>query len=205
MVSRHAQKSPPAARPRSARWNVWLWAFTNPGNSNEPATAATLPARSHSRSTRAQRPRSGRLQGLCATAIRASGFRSCARIGFVRDLARASPAHPERPHDRALRRGPGVHLAVPARRGRGGLGSRAFFAAAALTDQIDGYLARRWDVHTAFGKIDPLADRVMIGIAVILMWATGRIPLAAAVIVLARDLALVLGYKLAARVASSSR
>ena len=42
----------------------------------------------------------------------------------------------------------------------------------------------------------------MIGIAVILMWATGRIPLAAAVIVLARDLALVLGYKLVARVAS---
>jgi CDP-diacylglycerol--glycerol-3-phosphate 3-phosphatidyltransferase len=78
-------------------------------------------------------------------------------------------------------------------------GAGLFFAAAALTDQIDGYLARRWDVHTAFGKIaDPLADRVMIGIAVILMWATGRIPLAAAVIVLARDLALVLGYKLVA-------
>ena len=78
-------------------------------------------------------------------------------------------------------------------------GAGLFFAAAALTDQIDGYLARRWDVHTAFGKIaDPLADRVMIGAAVILMWATGRIPLAAAVIVLARDLALVLGYKLAA-------
>ena len=99
-----------------------------------------------------------------------------------------------------------IHLAVPARRGRGGLGSRAFFAAAALTDQIDGYLARRWDVHTAFGKIaDPLADRVMIGIAVILMWATGRIPLAAAVIVLARDLALVLGYKLVAPWLPSSR
>ena len=78
-------------------------------------------------------------------------------------------------------------------------GAGLFFAAAALTDQIDGYLARRWDVHTTFGKIaDPLADRVMIGAAVILMWATGRIPLAAAVIVLARDLALVLGYKLAA-------
>ena len=78
-------------------------------------------------------------------------------------------------------------------------GAGLFFAAAALTDQIDGYLARRWDVHTAFGKIaDPLADRVMIGTAVILMWATGRIPLAAAFIVLARDLALVLGYKLLA-------
>ena len=78
-------------------------------------------------------------------------------------------------------------------------GAGLFFAGAALTDQIDGYLARRWDVHSAFGKVaDPLADRLMIGTAVVLMWASGRIPLAAAVIVLARDLALVLGYKLLA-------
>lgn len=78
-------------------------------------------------------------------------------------------------------------------------GAGLFFAAAAVTDQVDGYLARRWDVHSAFGRIaDPLADRLMIGAAVVLMWATGRIPLAAAVIVLARDLALVLGYKLLA-------
>jgi CDP-diacylglycerol--glycerol-3-phosphate 3-phosphatidyltransferase len=78
-------------------------------------------------------------------------------------------------------------------------GAGLFFAAAALTDQIDGYLARRWDVRSAFGKVaDPLADRVMIGTAVVLMWATGRLPLVAAVIVLARDLALVLGYKLIA-------
>lgn len=78
-------------------------------------------------------------------------------------------------------------------------GAGLFFAGAALTDQIDGYLARRWDVHSAFGRVaDPLADRLMIGTAVVLMWATGRIPLAAAIIVLARDLALVLGYKLLA-------
>ena len=78
-------------------------------------------------------------------------------------------------------------------------GAGLFFAGAAFTDQIDGYLARRWDVHSAFGKVaDPLADRLMIGTAVVLMWASGRIPLAAAVIVLARDLALVLGYRLLA-------
>jgi phosphatidylglycerophosphate synthase len=45
---------------------------------------------------------------------------------------------------------------------------------------------------------DPLADRLMIGTAVVLLWATGRIPLAAALVVLARDLTLVLGYKLLA-------
>ena len=78
-------------------------------------------------------------------------------------------------------------------------GAGLFFAGAALTDQIDGYLARRWDVHSAFGRVaDPLADRLMIGAAIVLMWATGRIPLGAAIIVLGRDLALILGYKLLA-------
>ena len=71
------------------------------------------------------------------------------------------------------------------------------FAAAAVTDQLDGWLARRWHVESAFGKVaDPLADRLMIGVAVILLWADGRLPWPAAVIVLGRDLLLVLGYKL---------
>lgn len=78
-------------------------------------------------------------------------------------------------------------------------GAGVFFAAAAFTDQVDGYLARRWHVESAFGKVaDPLADRLMIGTAVVLMWATGRIPLLAAVVILGRDLALALGYKLLA-------
>jgi CDP-diacylglycerol--glycerol-3-phosphate 3-phosphatidyltransferase len=78
-------------------------------------------------------------------------------------------------------------------------GAGLFFAAVALTDQVDGFLARRWHVQSRFGTIaDPLADRLMIGTAVVLMWATGRIPLAAAAIVLARDLVLVAGYKVLA-------
>lgn len=78
-------------------------------------------------------------------------------------------------------------------------GAGIFFAAAAFTDQADGYLARRWRVESAFGKVaDPLADRLMIGTAVVLMWATGRIPLVAALVILARDLVLVLGYRLVA-------
>ena len=78
-------------------------------------------------------------------------------------------------------------------------GAGIFFAAAAITDQLDGYLARRWHVESAFGKVaDPLADRLMIGTAVVLMWATGRIPAAAALIILGRDLALIAGYKLLA-------
>jgi CDP-diacylglycerol--glycerol-3-phosphate 3-phosphatidyltransferase len=78
-------------------------------------------------------------------------------------------------------------------------GAGLFFAGAALTDQVDGYLARRWHVESRFGKVaDPLADRLMIGTAVVLMWATGRLPLAAAVVILARDLLLVAGYQLLA-------
>jgi CDP-diacylglycerol--glycerol-3-phosphate 3-phosphatidyltransferase len=74
-------------------------------------------------------------------------------------------------------------------------GAALFFAAAACTDQLDGYLARRWRVESRFGKVaDPLADRLMIGTAALLMLATGRIALLAAVVILARDVLLVLAY-----------
>jgi CDP-diacylglycerol--glycerol-3-phosphate 3-phosphatidyltransferase len=76
-------------------------------------------------------------------------------------------------------------------------GAGVFFGAAALTDQVDGYLARRWHVESRFGRIaDPLADRLMIGTAAVLMLFTGRIPVVAALVILGRDVALVLGYRL---------
>jgi CDP-diacylglycerol--glycerol-3-phosphate 3-phosphatidyltransferase len=75
-------------------------------------------------------------------------------------------------------------------------GAGILFGAAAATDQLDGWLARRWRVESQFGKIaDPLADRLMIGVAVVLMWAEGRLPAVAALIVLARDVLLLAGYK----------
>jgi CDP-diacylglycerol--glycerol-3-phosphate 3-phosphatidyltransferase len=65
------------------------------------------------------------------------------------------------------------------------------FGLAAITDQIDGFLARRWHVESAFGKIaDPLADRLLIAVAVVLLWHAGRLPWAALAIP-ARDLALI--------------
>jgi len=70
------------------------------------------------------------------------------------------------------------------------------FGIAGVTDQIDGWLARRWHVESEFGKIaDPLADRLMIDAAVILLWHAGRLPWVALAIP-ARDLALIAGYKL---------
>lgn len=39
----------------------------------------------------------------------------------------------------------------------------ALFIAAALTDALDGYLARRWHAETAFGRVmDPFADKVLV-------------------------------------------
>ena len=70
------------------------------------------------------------------------------------------------------------------------------FGLAALTDQLDGYLARRWRVESQFGKVaDPLADRLMIDTAVILLVVFDRLPWVALLILL-RDLLLIGGYKL---------
>jgi CDP-diacylglycerol--glycerol-3-phosphate 3-phosphatidyltransferase len=64
------------------------------------------------------------------------------------------------------------------------------FLIAGITDQIDGFLARRWHVESRFGQFaDPLADRLMIGAAVILEWHAGRLPWAALAIPL-RDVLL---------------
>jgi CDP-diacylglycerol--glycerol-3-phosphate 3-phosphatidyltransferase len=71
------------------------------------------------------------------------------------------------------------------------------FAAAAATDQLDGFLARRWHVESRFGTVaDPLADRLMIDAAVLLLYYHDRLPWPALALILARDLVLVAGYKL---------
>ena len=71
------------------------------------------------------------------------------------------------------------------------------FGAAGVTDQVDGFLARLWHVESRFGKIaDPLADRLMIDAAVILLVAYGRLPWAGLVVVAARDLLLLAGWRI---------
>lgn len=70
------------------------------------------------------------------------------------------------------------------------------FGLAAITDQLDGWLARRWGVESGFGKVaDPLADRLMIDVCVVLLVVYDRLPWIALVILL-RDLLLVGGYKI---------
>jgi CDP-diacylglycerol--glycerol-3-phosphate 3-phosphatidyltransferase len=70
------------------------------------------------------------------------------------------------------------------------------FGTAGVTDQIDGFLARRWQVESQFGRIaDPLADRLMIDAAVILLFIADHMPAAGLVVVVGRDLLLMLGYR----------
>jgi CDP-diacylglycerol--glycerol-3-phosphate 3-phosphatidyltransferase len=71
------------------------------------------------------------------------------------------------------------------------------FGVAGVTDQVDGFLARRWRVESRFGTLfDPLADRLMIDTAVILLWLEDKLPWYGALVILLRDVLLVGGYRL---------
>jgi CDP-diacylglycerol--glycerol-3-phosphate 3-phosphatidyltransferase len=72
----------------------------------------------------------------------------------------------------------------------------AIFAAAALTDFLDGYLARHTDRASRFGRIaDPLADRLLINMALVLLWYEDRLPWWLALPVLGRDVWLALLFR----------
>ena len=74
------------------------------------------------------------------------------------------------------------------------------FGIAGITDQVDGFLARRWHVESRFGKLaDPLADRLMIDAAVILLYAYSRLPWEGLAVILGRDVFLLAGSGLFAR------
>lgn len=52
----------------------------------------------------------------------------------------------------------------------------ALFTAAGLTDFLDGYLARSWQQVTNLGRfLDPVADKVMVAVAIFMMLAFGPI------------------------------
>ena len=51
------------------------------------------------------------------------------------------------------------------------------FIAAALTDLLDGYIARRYHIVTTMGKfLDPIADKLIVNTAMIMLLPIGRIP-----------------------------
>lgn len=62
------------------------------------------------------------------------------------------------------------------------------FAFAAVTDFLDGELSRRLHAQSRYGRIlDPIADRLLIDVAVVLLWLDDRVPILLVAIVLARD------------------
>lgn len=67
----------------------------------------------------------------------------------------------------------------------------AVFTVAAITDWFDGYLARRWGETTAFGAfLDPVADKLMVAAALILLVALGRAEAYLAIIIIGREIAI---------------
>ncbi len=68
----------------------------------------------------------------------------------------------------------------------------AVFAGAAVTDFLDGHLARRNDRHSEFGRfLDPVADKLLIGAALLMMAGFGQIDglaLVPAAVILCREI-----------------
>lgn len=65
------------------------------------------------------------------------------------------------------------------------------YAAAAITDLLDGYLARRMNVVSVLGKfLDPLADKLLVMASLVYMVPMGRIPEWAVVLLLAREISI---------------
>jgi len=65
----------------------------------------------------------------------------------------------------------------------------AIFATAVITDRLDGALARTYDLVTEFGKLaDPIADKALIGAALIGLSLLGDLPWWVTVVILAREL-----------------
>jgi CDP-diacylglycerol--glycerol-3-phosphate 3-phosphatidyltransferase len=74
----------------------------------------------------------------------------------------------------------------------------AIFAVAALTDSLDGYVARRYDQVSDFGKfIDPIADKLLVTAALLIFIERGQMSSWACFIVVAREF-LVSGLRLVA-------
>ena len=70
------------------------------------------------------------------------------------------------------------------------LAAGVVFAVASFTDFLDGYLARKWNLVTDFGKFaDPLADKLLTTVAFLYMMRDGVCSIWVVAIILAREFA----------------
>ena len=71
------------------------------------------------------------------------------------------------------------------------LTATALFAVASITDWLDGYLARTLNQTSAFGAfLDPVADKLMVAAALILLVGLARVDAPIAVIIIGREIAI---------------
>src|SRR3954463_4436415 len=72
-----------------------------------------------------------------------------------------------------------------------GIASTAVFIVAAVTDWFDGFLARRWNETSAFGAfLDPVADKLMVAGALLLLVQLDRVNALVAFIIIGREIAI---------------
>ena len=68
----------------------------------------------------------------------------------------------------------------------------AIYTAAAITDFLDGYLARIWSQNSSLGKmLDPIADKLLVGAVLVMLTVNGTIiglALIPAIIILSREI-----------------
>jgi len=68
----------------------------------------------------------------------------------------------------------------------------ALFSAAGLTDWLDGHMARRWEQQSDLGRfLDPIADKLLVAATLLMLTATGRLPMGAllpALVILCREI-----------------
>ena len=70
-----------------------------------------------------------------------------------------------------------------------GFWAAVVFALASITDWLDGYLARRMGIVTVFGKfLDPIADKLIVMSALIMILPFGRVPAWMVLIILGREI-----------------
>jgi cardiolipin synthase len=69
------------------------------------------------------------------------------------------------------------------------LAATLIFVVGAVTDWLDGYLARRWQQTSAFGAfLDPVADKLMVAAALIVLVQLGRLDAILATIIIGREI-----------------
>jgi CDP-diacylglycerol--glycerol-3-phosphate 3-phosphatidyltransferase len=85
---------------------------------------------------------------------------------------------------------PVLVVALLEKTGGGDLLAAIVFAAASLTDYVDGWLARSRNWVTTFGKLmDPIADKLLIIAALIALVSLARLPAWVAMVIIAREFA----------------